>query len=306
MREWALDPAGWKLKGDKHNKIYNLSEIEAEMETEPVQDRKERDDKYNRIFYKERGVKEDDLTQNLIVTYSVKYRDYQRKVRSDQINRAQRTITSDPGKLKKINANDYRRFIKRERLGKDGEKIQGKEHFIIDSDQIAKEAAYDGFYAVCTNLSDDAQRVADISHRRWEIEECFRIMKSEFKARPVFLRREERIKAHFLTCFISLLIYRILERKAAIQIHQLGNNRGALRDELSGAGGGWLHPRLHKDRHDRRSPPGIWIQNRLSDCNPKENERDIQKNKKLTHITHFLENTRTLLTRLCHGLRALL
>lgn len=213
LREWALDPAGWKLKGDKHNKTYNLSEIEAEMETEPLQDRREIDDKYNRIFYKERGVKEDDLTQNLIVTYSVKYRDYQRKVRSDQINRAQRAITSDPGKLKKINANDYRRFIKRERLGKDGEKIQGKEHFIIDSDQIAKEAAYDGFYAVCTNLSDDAQRVADISHRRWEIEECFRIMKSEFKARPVFLRREERIKAHFLTCFISLLIYRILERK---------------------------------------------------------------------------------------------
>ena len=93
-----------------------------------------------------------------------------------------------------------------------GNETQTKERFSIDSAQIEKEAAYDGFYAVCTNLGDDAETVAGISHGRWEIEECFRIMKSEFKARPVFLRREERIKAHFLTCFISQLIYRLLEK----------------------------------------------------------------------------------------------
>lgn len=158
-------------------------------------------------------MKENKLEQNLIVTYSLKYREYQRKVRGRQIERAEKTIKSDPGKLDKINANDYRRFIKREMVDEKGNETQAKERFSIDSAQIEKEVAYDGFYAVCTNLGDDAETVAGISHGRWEIEECFRIMKSEFKARPVFLRREERIKAHFLTCFISLLIYRLLEKK---------------------------------------------------------------------------------------------
>ena len=83
----------------------------------------------------------------------------------------------------------------------------------IDTDLAAKEEAFDGFYGVCTNLEDDVSSIIKLNHRRWEIEECFRIMKSEFKARPVYLRRDSRIKAHFTTCFISLILYRLLEKK---------------------------------------------------------------------------------------------
>ena len=209
LREWALDTSGWRMKGSDKNKTYDLSVVEKEAEN----DEKAAESYGDKIFYKERGMKENKLEQNLIVTYSLKYREYQRKVRGRQIERAEKTIKSDPGKLDKINANDYRRFIKREMVDEKGNETQAKERFSIDSAQIEKESAYDGFYAVRTNLGDDAETVAGISHGRWEIEECFRIMKSEFKARPVFLRREERIKAHFLTCFISLLIYRLLEKK---------------------------------------------------------------------------------------------
>jgi len=73
---------------------------------------------------------------------------------------------------------------------------------------------YDGFYAVCTNLDDiRIDEIIKINKKRWEIEECFRIMKTEFKARPVYLQRENHIKAHFITCFIALFVYRILEKK---------------------------------------------------------------------------------------------
>jgi hypothetical protein len=97
-------------------------------------------------------------------------------------------------------------------LTKDGEVAQ-KVLYDLDEAAIAREAQYDGFYAVCTNLDDDPSEIAKINRGRWEIEESFRIMKSEFEARPVYLQRDDRIKAHFLTCFIALLIYRILEKK---------------------------------------------------------------------------------------------
>lgn len=92
-----------------------------------------------------------------------------------------------------------------------------KEVYDIDNDLIEKKAIYDGFYAVCTNLQEDASSIININRRRWEIEESFRIMKAEFKARPVFLQRDDRIKAHFATCFISLMIYRLLEKKLSDQ-----------------------------------------------------------------------------------------
>jgi hypothetical protein len=95
---------------------------------------------------------------------------------------------------------------------KDGE-VAGKEIYTIDNALIAGEEVYDGFYGVCTNLDDDVSAIIAVNRRRWQIEECFRIMKSEFKARPVYLSRDDRIKAHFTTCFLALLIYRILEKK---------------------------------------------------------------------------------------------
>jgi transposase len=166
----------------------------------------------SKVFYKERWIKENGFEQRLIVTYSIKYRDYQRKIRNSQIERAQKAIQNNPTKIKKCNANDYKRFINKISCTPDGE-IADKEIYSIDQPLIEKEEAFDGFYGVCTNLEDDASEIIKVNHRRWEIEECFRIMKSEFKARPVFLKKDDRIKAHFITCFISLIIYRLLEKR---------------------------------------------------------------------------------------------
>jgi IS4 transposase len=140
----------------------------------------------DKIFYKQRWIKEDVLEQNLVVTFSLKYKNYQQTIRNRQVERAQKVINANPKKLKKCNANDYKRFISKSYCTSDG-KVADKELYGIDTELIAKEAAYDGFYAVCTNLEDDASAIIKVNKRRWEIEESFRIMKSEFKARPLFL-----------------------------------------------------------------------------------------------------------------------
>ncbi len=163
-------------------------------------------------FFKERWIKENDFEQRLIVTYSIKYRDYQRTIRNSQIERAQKLIKGKSVKLKKTNPNDYKRFITNTHCTDEGEVAKHAIHG-IDSQLIAKEEAFDGFYGVCTNLEDDVSAIIKINHRRWEIEECFRIMKSEFKARPVYLSRDDRIKAHFTTCFLALVLFRFLEKK---------------------------------------------------------------------------------------------
>ena len=197
LKKWALDTSGWHLSNE--NEIYDISNLDEE--------------KYkDKIFYKERWIKEDGLEQKLIVTYSLKYKDYQRLIRNNQIERAKKVLTTNPTKLKKCNANDYKRFIAKTHCTQEGQ-IAKKELYSIDTKLIVNEEAFDGFYVVCTNLEDDASKIAEINRKRWEIEECFRIMKSEFKARPVHLSREDRIIAHFATCFISLIIYRILEKR---------------------------------------------------------------------------------------------
>lgn len=197
LREWALDPTGWKMSGS--DVLYDLTELNE-------------DSNLDLTFYKERWIKEKDLEQKLIVTFSTKYQKYQQSIRNRQIERAQKVIDTNPGKLKKCNSNDYKRFISKSHCTEKGE-VAENESYSIDTDLIAGEAAYDGFYAVCTNLDDDASAIIKVNQRRWEIEESFRIMKSEFKARPVYLQRDDRIEAHFTTCFISLMIYRILEKK---------------------------------------------------------------------------------------------
>jgi len=197
LREWALSPDGWRLSGKK--KTYDISNLD---ETEG----------FDNIYYKQRWINEDGLEQKLIVTYSIKYRNYQRKIRNSQIERAKKLISTNPTKLKKANQNDYKRFVKKMSVTKDGE-VAGKDIYSLDTAVIVGEEVFDGFYAVCTNLEDDASAIISVNKRRWEIEECFRIMKSEFKARPVYLSRDDRIKAHFTTCFLALLIYRFLEKK---------------------------------------------------------------------------------------------
>ena len=197
LKDWALSPGGWRLPDDK--KIYRITDIEESEHREST-------------FYKEQWINEDGLEQKLVVTYSIKYRDYQRTIRDGQVARAEKLIRTNPKKLKKGHQNDYKRFISKLSYTDTGE-VAEKEHYSIDAGAIIAEEIYDGFYAVCTNLEDSPTTIIKINHRRWEIEECFRIMKSEFKARPVYLKRDERITAHFTTCFISLLIYRILEKK---------------------------------------------------------------------------------------------
>ena len=166
----------------------------------------------NHTFYKERWINENGLEQKLIISYSLKYRDYQRQIRNRQLERASKLIENRPSDLKKRNQNDFKRFISSTNVTPDGE-VADKSIYSINDKAIVDEEMYDGFYAICTNLDDNAVAITKINHRRWEIEECFRIMKSEFKARPVYLSRDDRIKAHFTTCFLALIIYRYLEKK---------------------------------------------------------------------------------------------
>lgn len=201
LKQWALDPTGWHLPGV--NKLYDISLLDKDEDNY--------EEYKSKTFYKERWIKEDGLEQKLIVSYSLKYRDYQRQIRNRQLERASKLIEERPKSVNKKNQNDFKRFISSTNVTKDGE-IADKVIYSINQDVIAKEEMYDGFYAVCTNLDEDASAITKINHRRWEIEECFRIMKSEFKARPVYLSRDDRIQAHFTTCFLAIVIYRYLEK----------------------------------------------------------------------------------------------
>ena len=196
LQDFCLEDDGWYLPGS--NRKYKLSELDEEAD-------------YDKVFYKDRWINEDNLEQHLIVTYSIKYCNYQRTIRERQIERAKKFIES-PSKLKKNRANDPKRFIEQGHCTPDGE-VASKTIASLNQEQIDNEAKYDGLYAVCTNLEYDVSSIIKINQKRWEIEECFRIMKTEFKARPVYLSRKDRITAHFTTCFTALVVYRILEQK---------------------------------------------------------------------------------------------
>lgn len=203
LKEWSIDLSkGWKLPNS--DKTFDISKL---REDEDLINKY-----YDKIFYKERWIKEDGFEQRLIITFSPKYQGYQKKVRERQINRAINIIEKNPRKIKSNNENDPKRFIKTVSTTSDGE-VAIDNNYFLNQDKIIEEAKYDGLYAVCTNLEDKVEDIIDINKRRWEIEQSFRIMKSEFKSRPVYLSREDRIKAHFTTCFLSLIIYRYLEKK---------------------------------------------------------------------------------------------
>lgn len=199
LMEWALDKNNWKLTNDL--KSYNIKDIDENEELYK-----------DKIFYKERWIKENGLEQKLIVTYSIKYRNYQRQIRNSQIERAKQAIKNNSVRLDKCNQNDYKRFVNKTNITKEGEIAENK-ILSLNTEQIEKEEKFDGLYGVCTNLEDNAEEIIKVNQRRWEIEECFRIMKSEFKARPVYLQRDDRIIAHFTTCFLSLVLYRFLEKR---------------------------------------------------------------------------------------------
>ncbi|MEG0377996.1 MAG: IS1634 family transposase [Eubacterium sp.] len=209
LKDFALNRDGWRLIGD--DKIYNLTELDEVTD-------------YHKIYYQERWIKEDlsqkkikngetPLEQRLIVSFSLKYQQYQRKIRQGQIDRAQTLINSGQHKKRPHNQNDPHRFIGHQVMTDSGE-ICSQDVPFLDTDVIATEEKYDGFYAVCTNVATmGVDDIIKINQKRWEIEECFRIMKSDFQARPVYLQREDRIKDHFITCFLSLFIFRVLEKK---------------------------------------------------------------------------------------------
>lgn len=198
-RKEAMNPTQFrKIGAQKFIDLRTLDETDEEI--------------YNSVYYKEYPLITGDMDETLIVTYSPKYAAYQRKLREGQIERAQKILDSPGKKRKGTNQNDPMRFVKRTTITKDGE-IAEKTVYGLDQEQIEKEAMYDGFYAVVTNLEGDVGDIIRINQQRWEIEENFRIMKDELGSRPAFVRREDRIKAHFMTCYISLIIYRLLEKK---------------------------------------------------------------------------------------------
>ena len=211
LKDWALDPQGWLLSGDLSGRIYDIRELD------------DKDDK-DKIFFKSRWIKEKSvindngrtktalIEQQLIISYSIKYRDYLRCIRDGQIERAEKMIAKGEAAASRKRQNDPKRFIKTDHATADGE-VADTTASCIDRNMIASEERYDGFYAVCTNLEDTPESIVKVNKRRWEIEECFRIMKTDFEARPVYVKRQDRILAHFITCFIALIVYRYLEKK---------------------------------------------------------------------------------------------
>lgn len=193
-REWALDPHGFHRLSD--NKLVDISKIPDNDEN---------------LYYKEEPYTPKKLDQRLIVTYSPKFARYQKVIREKQVDRARDMLESGVVRKERRNPNDPARFIGKLAATDDGE--VANIHSYLDTDKIDTEARFDGLYAVATDLlDDDVKDILKVSEGRWEIEENFRIMKTDFEARPIYLQRETRIKAHFLTCFLALMIYRYLER----------------------------------------------------------------------------------------------
>ena len=199
----VFDLKNWRISGDLKN-TYDLEKIS--------QNDKLKEKYYNTIFYKIIETETKSVRQDLIVTFCFKYFDYNRNIRNNQIERAKKSIETNNVTRKGKNQNDYRRLIETISTTSTGEVVE-KETYSINQKLIEEEEKYDGFYALTTNLVGDISEILKIVKGRWEIEESFRIMKSDFLARPVNLSREDRIKSHFLTCFISLFIYRLLEKK---------------------------------------------------------------------------------------------
>lgn len=195
-REWALKPTDFKrVSNDEPVDITNLTEKDK-----------------NSLFYKDEPYTTKKLHQRLIITYSPKYAAYQKNIRSKQVERAENMVASGKLKKQRKNPNDPARFVGKDAVTKDGEIAEIC--YYLDEKKIEEEEKYDGLYAVCTDLLDDeVGDILKVSEGRWQIEDCFRTMKTDFSARPVNVRREDRIKAHFLTCFLALLVYRLLKKR---------------------------------------------------------------------------------------------
>lgn len=203
LREWALDNRGWHIDGSGQE--YDISTLDSK-------------EYYDTLFFKERWDPTpmstgETLEQRIIVTFSFKYREYLSYVRGRQVTRAEALLAKGQGATsKRKSPNDAKRFIKAEHVTPDGELAQTAS-YSLNKEMIDQEAGFDGFYALCTDLSDPAPVIIKLNGGRWIIENGFRTMKTDFDARPVYVRRDDRIRAHFLTCFLALLLYKCLEKK---------------------------------------------------------------------------------------------
>lgn len=209
MKTWALEPTGWKLPHEESLE-YDIRTLDSEADKD-------------KIFYKERWYRTEKdgetLEQRIIVSYSLKYRQYQRNRRAINISHAEKAILNGNDRP---NTKDFRKYITSLNVTGQGEVVQ-KVGSTIDWDKIREEEKYDGFYAVCTNLEKyedkngkmrhTIREILDINRARWEIEESFRIMKLQMRARPVYHRNDKAVKALFTLCFLSLFILRVLEHR---------------------------------------------------------------------------------------------
>ena len=217
LQDFALDKTGWRILGNIRD-IYDLSNVDNNFKKIH----------YNTIFYKEIECETKSVNQTLIVTFSFKYQEYQHKLKTHQLERAKKLVEETNKKNRnsknkkdieqiKItkNQNDPKRFIKQIKTTDSGE-VASNIEYLIDEEIYKEEEKYNGLYGITTNLIDDTETIIKVMKGRWEIEESFRIMKDEFDSGTVHLSREDRIKGHFVTCYLALFIYRYLE-------HQLNN-----------------------------------------------------------------------------------
>ena len=176
LKEWALDTEGWRIYGQRSKKKYSIADLDPDIY-------------YDTIFYKEQWIDQGSFEEKLIVTYSLKYCMYQRNIRNNQIDRAQRAISQGSARVRKKRQNDFMRFIERISITDEGETAD-KDKYYLNHDRIAEEERYDGYYAVVSNIDDNACDIIKINRQRWKIEECFRIMKTDFKSRPAYTRTD--------------------------------------------------------------------------------------------------------------------
>ena len=196
-KEWSLDGTGFRRLSDKTS----------------VDDIRNIDPEDNDVYYKEYPYTPKKIHQSLIVTYSPKYAAYQKAIREKQVERAEQMLADGKHRRTRKNPNDPARFINQTLVTSDGE-VADKKIYSLDTEKIAEEAKYDGLYALCTDLlEDEPADIIRVSEGRWQIEACFRNLKTDFEARPVYVKKEQSIKAHFLTCFLALMIYKLLEKK---------------------------------------------------------------------------------------------
>lgn len=226
LKEFALDKSGWRILGNIKD-IYNLEEIEK------YEDFKKQH--YNTIFYKEIECETKSVKQTLVITFSFKYQEYQHQLKLHQLERAKKLVDETNKKNKNIknkkdmekikiskNQNDPKRFIKEVNTTDSGE-IACNIEYLIDEEIYKNEEKYNGLYGITTNLMNDTETIIKVMNGRWEIEESFRIMKNDFDSGTVHLSREDRIKGHFITCYLALFIYRYLEHqlKDKYTVHEI-------------------------------------------------------------------------------------